>query len=138
MGSLGPTSKVKGRVPVQCSISVNMVVQNTCEDNHEDTTENSDTDHRNTNGNTGVATEHSENGHTEKDDNSDEEPDADDMSRLKDLVPNITGKDNVTQLDIILEAIRYIDSLQNKLADKIESGEIVPIEVVENREEEDS
>ena len=30
----------------------------------------------------------------------------------------------MTQLDIILEAIRYIDSLQNRLADKLETGDL--------------
>ena len=49
--------------------------------------------------------------------------------RLKELVPSVSAKDNVTQLDIILEAIRYIDSLQNKLADKIEAGEIELVKV---------
>ena len=58
--------------------------------------------------------------------------------RLQDLIPSITAKDNVTQLDIILEAIRYIDSLQNKLADKIDSGEIIPIQVVVKNTKKDS
>ena len=49
--------------------------------------------------------------------------------RLKELVPSVSTKDNVTQLDIILEAIRYIDSLQNRLADKIENGEIELLKV---------
>ena len=49
--------------------------------------------------------------------------------RLKELVPSVSAKDNVTQLDIILEAIRYIDSLQNRLADKIENGEIELLKV---------
>ena len=44
-------------------------------------------------------------------------------------MPSVSAKDNVTQLDIILEAIRYIDSLQNKLADKIEAGEIEIVKV---------
>ena len=44
--------------------------------------------------------------------------------RLKELIPSVSAKDNVTQLDIILEAIRYIDSLQNRLADKLESGDL--------------
>jgi hypothetical protein len=44
----------------------------------------------------------------------------------------MAAKDNVTHLDIILEAIRYIDSLQDKLADKIDTGEIVPIQVFDN------
>merc|ERR1712215_451488 len=101
MGSLPVTSTVKGRV--YSEVILNMVVQ----DKKKDTTENSDTDHRNSNGNNinGPATEHSENGHTDTEEISDEEPDADDMSRLKDLIPHMTGKDNVTQLDIILEAI---------------------------------
>ena len=43
---------------------------------------------------------------------------------MKELIPSITSKDNVTQLDIVLEAIRYIDSLQEKLSAKIESGDI--------------
>ena len=34
------------------------------------------------------------------------------MSRLKELVPSVSVKDNVSQLDVILEAIRYIASLQ--------------------------
>ena len=35
--------------------------------------------------------------------------------RLKELVPSVSVKDNVTQLDVILEAIRYIASLRNQL-----------------------
>ena len=35
--------------------------------------------------------------------------------RLQKLIPTMSIKDNVTQLDIILEAIRYIDSLREKL-----------------------
>merc|ERR1712154_522300 len=60
---------------------------------------------------------------------SDEEPEENDLNRLKELVPSVSAKDNVTQLDIILEAIRYIDSLQNRLADKIENGEIELLKV---------
>ena len=41
----------------------------------------------------------------------------------------MSAKDNVTQLDIILEAIRYIDSLQNKLADKLENGDVELVKV---------
>ena len=44
--------------------------------------------------------------------------------RLKELIPSVSAKDNVTQLDIILEAIRYIDSLQSRLADKLETGDL--------------
>merc|ERR1712062_846817 len=51
------------------------------------------------------------------------------LSRLKELVPSVCIKDNVSQLDVILEAIRYIASLQGRLADKIESGEVVPLMV---------
>ena len=53
--------------------------------------------------------------------------------RLQELIPSVAAKDNVTHLDIILEAIRYIDSLQDKLADKIERGEIVPLQVAGKR-----
>merc|ERR1711899_349951 len=49
------------------------------------------------------------------------------LSRLKELVPSVSVKDNVSQLDVILEAIRYISSLQGKLADKIEAGDVVPV-----------
>ena len=45
------------------------------------------------------------------------------------MIPSVSAKDNVTQLDIILEAIRYIDSLQNRLADKIENGEVDLVKV---------
>merc|ERR1711970_967512 len=38
------------------------------------------------------------------------------LSRLKKLIPTMSIKNNVTQLDIILEAIRYIDTLKDKLA----------------------
>ena len=31
------------------------------------------------------------------------------------MIPTVSIKDNVTQLDIILEAIRYIDSLRDRL-----------------------
>merc|ERR1719278_677653 len=51
------------------------------------------------------------------------------LGRLKELVPSVSVKDNVSQLDVILEAIRYIASLQGRLADKIESGEVVPVMV---------
>merc|ERR1712037_411500 len=51
------------------------------------------------------------------------------LDRLKELVPSVSVKDSVSQLDVILEAIRYIASLQGRLADKIESGEVVPVMV---------
>ena len=34
-------------------------------------------------------------------------------------------KDNVSQLDVILEAIRYIASLQGRLADRVQAGDIL-------------
>merc|ERR1712179_236603 len=40
------------------------------------------------------------------------------LSRLQKLIPTVSIKDNVTQLDIILEAIRYIDTLRDKLANR--------------------
>ena len=36
-------------------------------------------------------------------------------------------KDNVTQLDIILEAIRYIDQLQDQLVDQLSSEDLVAV-----------
>merc|ERR1711915_31328 len=40
------------------------------------------------------------------------------LTRLQKLLPTVSIKDNVTQLDIILEAIRYIDNLQFKLKER--------------------
>ena len=37
----------------------------------------------------------------------------------------MAAKDNVTQLDIILEAIRYIDSLRDELEEKNDVGDIL-------------
>merc|ERR1711935_906304 len=37
------------------------------------------------------------------------------LFRLKELLPTINVKNNVTQLDIVLEAIRYIDQLKARL-----------------------
>ena len=50
--------------------------------------------------------------------------------RLKELVPSVSVKDNVTQLDVILEAIRYIASLRSQLErrkgeDETRSNEMV-------------
>eukprot|EP00092_Neocalanus_flemingeri_P078986 GFUD01098356.1.p2 GENE.GFUD01098356.1~~GFUD01098356.1.p2 ORF type:complete len:114 (+),score=54.92 GFUD01098356.1:41-382(+) len=113
-----------------------MVVKDTCEDRvedkHDDTAEQSDREHSNgTEDKNGTVTDRLQT-------NSQNGDETVDLSRLKDLIPSITAKDNITQLDIILEAIRYIDSLQNKLADKIDTGEIVPIQVEVKRKEEDS
>eukprot|EP00090_Calanus_glacialis_P045177 TRINITY_DN8231_c0_g1_i5.p1 TRINITY_DN8231_c0_g1~~TRINITY_DN8231_c0_g1_i5.p1 ORF type:complete len:145 (-),score=52.07 TRINITY_DN8231_c0_g1_i5:94-528(-) len=83
-------------------------------------------------------TERLESSIEQEEENSEHEAEAVDLVRLKDLIPSITAKDNVTHLDIILEAIRYIDSLQDKLADKIESGEIVPVQVGVKRKREDN
>ena len=57
--------------------------------------------------------------------------------RLKELVPSVAAKENVTQLDVILEAIRYIDNLQTRLIQKIEHGEVIPV-VMNTAEMEDS
>eukprot|EP00092_Neocalanus_flemingeri_P059334 GFUD01070889.1.p1 GENE.GFUD01070889.1~~GFUD01070889.1.p1 ORF type:complete len:108 (+),score=40.45 GFUD01070889.1:101-424(+) len=54
------------------------------------------------------------------------------LERLKQLMPNMSAKENVTQLDIILEAIRYIDCLRDKLEEKIGIVEIVPLDGIEN------
>ena len=37
------------------------------------------------------------------------------------LIPNLNGKENVTQLDVILEAIKYIDSLEDTLSKRKEN-----------------
>merc|ERR1712032_197554 len=64
----------------------------------------------------------------DKDDKDNEGGEAElELSRLKKLVPSVCVKDNVSQLDVILEAIRYISSLQGKLADRIEAGDVVPV-----------
>merc|ERR1712037_96798 len=66
----------------------------------------------------------------EEEDASDSPEEAElELDRLKELVPSVSVKDNVSHLDVILEAIRYIASLQGRLADKIESGEVVPVMV---------
>lgn len=41
--------------------------------------------------------------------------------RLKTIVPSIQRKDRVSKLDIILEAIKYIDDLQDQLFDRLGS-----------------
>ena len=53
------------------------------------------------------------------------------------MVPSVAAKENVTQLDVILEAIRYIDNLQTRLIQKIEHGEVIPV-VMNTAEMEDS
>ena len=40
------------------------------------------------------------------------------LFRLQSLIPSLSIKDNVTQLDIILEAIRYISSLTTRLGEE--------------------
>ena len=47
------------------------------------------------------------------------------FSRLKKLVPAISKKQSVSKLDVILEAIRYIDQLQDQLVDQLSSGDLV-------------
>lgn len=39
--------------------------------------------------------------------------------RLKTILPSIKRKENVSRLDIILEAIKYIDDLQDQLIDRL-------------------
>lgn len=46
------------------------------------------------------------------------------FSRLKNLVPAISKKNTVSKLDVILEAIRYIDQLQDQLVDQIAENRI--------------
>ena len=46
------------------------------------------------------------------------------FSRLKNLVPSISKKTTVSKLDVILEAIRYIDSLQDQLIDHIAENKV--------------
>lgn len=48
------------------------------------------------------------------------------FSRLKNLVPSISKKTTVSKLDVILEAIRYIDHLQDQLLDQIAEKRICP------------
>ena len=48
------------------------------------------------------------------------------FSRLKTLVPSISKKEAVTKLDVILEAIRYIDQLQDQLLEQIQDRKLHP------------
>jgi hypothetical protein len=48
------------------------------------------------------------------------------FSRLKHLVPSISKKSSVSKLDVILEAIRYIDQLQDQLIDQIQEQRLNP------------
>merc|ERR1712218_620167 len=41
------------------------------------------------------------------------------FKRLKTILPTIRRKENVSKLDIILEAIKYIDDLQDQLFDRL-------------------
>merc|ERR1739848_809843 len=41
------------------------------------------------------------------------------FKRLKTILPSIRRKENVSKLDIILEAIKYIDELQDQLFDRL-------------------
>ena len=52
------------------------------------------------------------------------------FSRLKNLVPSISKKQSVSQLDVILEAIRYIDQLQDQLIEQIQDQRL-PIQAAE-------
>jgi len=48
------------------------------------------------------------------------------FSRLKNLVPAISKKNAVSKLDVILEAIRYIDQLQGQLVEQIQEQRLHP------------
>lgn len=48
------------------------------------------------------------------------------FSRLKNLVPSISKKQSVSKLDVILEAIRYIDQLQDQLIEQIQDQRLHP------------
>ena len=48
------------------------------------------------------------------------------FSRLKTLVPSISKKSSVSKLDVILEAIRYIDQLQDQLLEQIQDRRLHP------------
>jgi hypothetical protein len=48
------------------------------------------------------------------------------FARLKHLVPSISRKTTVSKLDVILEAIRYIDQLQDQLLDQIAEKRLNP------------
>merc|ERR1711973_503324 len=56
---------------------------------------------------------------SEQEDGDDYVSEDEELSRLKGLIPTLCRKENVTQLDVILEAIRYIDSLRGKLLNVI-------------------
>lgn len=45
------------------------------------------------------------------------------FSHLKSLVPTISKKQSVSKLDVILEAIRYIDQLQDQLMEQMGASE---------------
>merc|ERR1712158_123497 len=61
-------------------------------------------------------------GHISKDRKSTEV----EFSRLKNLVPSISKKNTVSKLDVILEAIRYIDQLQGQLVEQIQEQRLHP------------
>merc|ERR1711997_58239 len=48
------------------------------------------------------------------------------FSRLKNLVPSISKKTAVSKLNVILEAIRYIDQLQGQLVEQIQDQRLHP------------
>merc|ERR1712184_52426 len=53
------------------------------------------------------------------------------FSRLKTLVPSISKKQAVSKLDVILEAIRYIDELQDQLLEQIQDRILHPAAAAE-------
>ena len=54
------------------------------------------------------------------------------FKRLKTILPSIRRKENVSKLDIILEAIKYIDDLTEQLEHRLEEDEEDASETSEN------
>ena len=54
------------------------------------------------------------------------------FKRLKTILPSIRRKENVSKLDIILEAIKYIDDLTEQLEHRLEEGDDDASETSEN------
>ena len=54
------------------------------------------------------------------------------FKRLKTILPSIRRKENVSKLDIILEAIKYIDDLTEQLEHRLEEGDEDASETSEN------
>ena len=57
--------------------------------------------------------------HEDKNDDESKENETEEFDKLHSMIPHLTSK-SVTQLDIVLEAITYINLLQNKLIDDLQ------------------